>query len=520
MNKNVIKNIIRKHNLKIIDFDYYTNEIIKIKKILPKNKMGKLVIVTAMNSSPVGEGKTTTAIGIIDSLNKLNVQTIGCLREPSLGPVFGKKGTGSGSGKSKLLPFDKINLHFTGDINAIEKANNLISAVIDNEIYYNSSLNIDPNQILWKRCIDINDRSLRNITINLGDNSYNTSFNITAASDMMSLFCLSKNKIDFINKLESTIIAYSRTNTPIYLKQLEITEAIIQLLKDAFYPNLVRTCENNPVIVHGGPFANISNGCSSLISIQTGLKLADVCVTEAGFGSDLGFEKFMNITCKELNCYPNVVVIVVSLKSVLFNGQSNDLNGIKLGIKNIIHHINHIKKYNINNILVTVNKRSDDDINLFNQFINLLSSLNIDYCINECWQYGSSGGIEMGNKIINLLNKPINNIKSLYSPSDSLENKINMIIKNSYGAKKVIYSPVALKKLEQYNHFYYYVCIAKNPFSLTDDPNKIGVMSDFDIHINDIDINHAAKLIIPITSVVYKMPGLPKQPNAKHFIMK
>lgn len=520
MKKDIVKDVVIPHNLKIKDFDYYTSEIIKIKQVEPKKNVGKIVIVTAMNPTPVGEGKTTTSIGLVDGLNKIGINAIGCLREPSMGPVFGLKGTGSGSNKAILLPFDKINLHFTGDLHAISSANNLISAVIENEIFQNSELNIDSNKIIWKRCLDMNDRSLRDVQLKINNEQIiNTSFNITAASDMMSLLCLSKSKEDFLAKLESTIVAYDRENKPITVKDLKISTAISTIMEHAFYPNLVRTLEDNPVIIHGGPFANISNGCSSIMSIKLGMQLADIVVTEAGFGSDLGLEKFMDITSVEGEWTPSLIVLVISLKSILYNGNGDDENALEIGFENVKHHVEHAKKYGVN-LVVAINHRAEDNLELLNKLFSLLDDQNVSYALSDSWSLGSEGAIDLANLVINEINKPID-YKTLYKKNDNLIDKINSVAKNAYGSLGVKFSELAEKQLNEYKEFSdYYVCIAKNPYSLTCDQRILGRPRDFYTTVEKIDINHSAKLIIPITSVVYRMPGLPKKPAAKNFVLK
>lgn len=527
MKNNIILDIVKNHNLAIKDYENYTSEIIKILEYTKKQNKGKLVIVTSMNPTPVGEGKTTTSIGLIDGLNKIGVKTIGSLREPSLGPVFGMKGTGSGSNKAMLLPFDKINLHFTGDLHAITTANNLIAAIIENEIYHNSELNIDPNKIVWKRCLDMNDRGLRDVTLkvfNKDQDIIKTSFNITAASDLMALFCLAKSKEDFYNKISETIVAYSKDNSPITINDLKIQDAIMTILNDAFYPNLVRTLENNPVIVHGGPFANIAHGCSSLISIDAGLNLSDVVITECGFGSDLGLEKFMNITCQVGELNPELIVLVVSLKSILYNGQNPNLSNkekIDIGFENVVHHINHCKKYGTK-LIVAINHRDEDLVDDMKYLEKLLNEQNVVYAWSDGWVKGSDGVIDLSTKVKSLLfDNQSTNYHSLYSLEDQIINKIEKISKEVYGADKVIFSDKAKEKLNLFNKFSnYYVCISKNPYSLTCDPKILGKPNNFNTTIEDIEINHAAKLIIPITSVVFRMPGLPSKPIAKSFSFK
>ncbi len=528
MKNNIIFDVIKNHNLQIDEFENYTSEIAKIVKYKKNNYNSKLVIVTSMSPTPVGEGKTTTSIGLVDGLNKLGVKTIGALREPSMGPVFGMKGTGSGSNKAILLPFDKINLHFTGDFHAIAEANNLISAVIDNEIYFQSDLKIDPNKIIWKRCLDSNDRQLREIeyTISKVNSLVKTGFNITAASDMMALFCLSKDKDDFKNKLNKTIVAYTFNNEPITISQLEISDAIMKIMDDAFYPNLVRTLENNPIILHGGPFANIAHGCSSLISLYAAQNLADVVVTEAGFGSDLGLEKFMNITCREGGISPDLIVLTISLKSILYNGtnfeiEQNNKEKVVAGFENVKHHINHCKKYN-KPIFVAINHREEDDLNDMKLLMSLLDDCDVKYSLNDCWSKGSSGALEMSQKVKEILDETKQSSHNyLYETSDSVYEKIDKIAKNAYGANGYELSNLAkqqLKELENYKD--YFVCISKNPYSLTCDQKILGKPTNFVTTIERIEVNHAANLIIPITSVVYRMPGLPKIPRAKNFILK
>lgn len=527
MKKNIIlEDVVNKHQLAITNYENYTSEIIKILDYKKQKDQGKLIIVTSMSPTPVGEGKTTTSIGLIDGLNKIGIKTVGCLREPSLGPVFGMKGTGSGSNKAILLPFDKINLHFTGDLHAITSANNLISAIIENEIYQNSSLNVDPNKILWKRCLDMNDRGLRDVTIpvfNEQNETIKTAFNITAASDLMALFCLVKDRNEFETKINDAIVAYSRDNKPIRIKDLEISTALMTILYDAFYPNLVRTLENNPVLVHGGPFANIAHGCSSLISIHTALNLGDVVVTECGFGSDLGLEKFMNITCQEGQLDPNLIVLVISLKSIIYNGttQAETTNKTKIfnGFQNVLHHINHCKKYGVN-LLIAINHRDEDLPEDITYLKELLDEQKITYAFNDCWSQGSAGALELATKANELLQQP-SHYHPLYNRELSIEDKVLKIVKEVYGASDVKYSDLALKKLSEYKEFSnYYVCISKNPYSLTDNPKILGKPTNFTIHVENVEINHAAKLIIPITSVVFRMPGLPKKPAAKNFVLK
>lgn len=525
MKTNIIKEVIDKFNLNITEFENYTSEIAKIKAIQPSDKLAKLIIVTSMNPTPVGEGKTTTSIGLVDGLNAMGVKAIGALREPSMGPVFGMKGTGSGSNMAKLLPFDKINLHFTGDLHAISSANNLISAIIENEIYQNSDLNVDKNTIIWKRCEDMNDRSLRQIDVQLFTKDHETlqtAFNITAASDLMALFCLAESKEDFRNRISQTVVAYSKDNQPITIEDLQITEAIMTIISDALDPNLVRTVEGSPVFVHGGPFANIAHGCSSIIASNMARQLGEVVVTEAGFGSDLGLEKFMDITCSQAKWSPDLIVLTISLKSILYNAKP-ELTGneaVKDGFKNVLHHINHCKKYKVN-LVVAINHRSEDNPSELEYLKQLLSEQNVAYALSDCWALGAKGALDLAQTVMNEIYKPTD-FTPLYQPTDDLFTKINNICINAYGSNGAKFSDVALQKLQAYQKELpdYYVCIAKNPYSLTCNQKILGAPTDFWTTIEDVEINHAAKLIIPITSVVYRMPGLPKVPAAKNFVMK
>lgn len=525
MKNNIIDILIKKHKLPVLHYENYTSEIAKIIKIKKTNKRAKLIVVTAMNPNKLGEGKTTTSIGLVDGLNALGLKTVGVLREPSLGPVFGMKGTGSGSNKAKLLPFDKINLHFTGDLHAIATANNLIAAIIENEIYFNSTLEIDKNTIQWKRCLDMNDRSLRDVSINLSTktNSYlKTSFNITAASDLMALFCLCDSKADFLEKLSKTIVCYSKSKKPITVADLELEAAIGSILNDAFFPNLVRTNEFNPVLVHGGPFANIAHGCSSILAGNMALKMSDVVVTECGFGSESGLEKFMNITCQVADWNPNLVCLIISLKSILFHAKSGlkGFEAIKSGFENALHHIEHIKMYGIDFICV-INKRPEDTKKDLHYLMSLIKNIGIDVEISNAWAKGSKGTLLVANIIKNKLSqKTFKKYQPLYKVDEPLMLKIEKIAKKAYGAKGIKLSKIAKNKLKQLRREDYYICIAKNPYSLTCLPNLLGRPKNFYTTIEDIEVNEAANLLIPITSVIYRMPGLPKTPAAKNFVMK
>lgn len=524
--QNIIKEVISNHNLDILEIENYTNEIAKITKIDSSLKRkAKLIVITSMNPTPIGEGKTTNTIGLVDILNANGTKAIGVLREPSLGPVFGFKGTATGSNKACLQPFGKINLHFTGDLHAITTANNLISAIIENEIYQKSELNIDENKILWKRCLDINDRSLRNIELIVNKEiKISTSFNITAASDLMALFCLANSKEDFKTKLNNTIVAYTKENKPIHIYDLKIIDALMEILNDALDPNLVRTLEDNPIIVHGGPFANIAHGCSSVIGLDMALKLSDVAITECGFGSDLGLEKFMNILCTSSKITPNLIGLTISLKSILYHSSKDITNRFELidsGFKNIFHHIQHIKSYSIG-FFIIINKRPDDDKEELEYLENKLKKLNLNYYLSNVWEEGSKNSSKAFNVVKELLDNENeeNNFTPLYDEYDNIMTKINKISEIAYGANGVVLSKKAEELINKYGNDYKYVCIAKNPYSLTCNSKILNKIDFYNTVIEDIEFNNAADLIIPITSKIYRMPGLPKKPNAKNFKMK
>lgn len=519
-----ILNIIKKHHLPISDLDLYTNEIAKIKKVNPIDHPSKLVVVTAMNPPLAGAGKTTISIGLLDGLNANGYNAVGALREPSMGPVFGMKGTGSGGGLAKLEPFDKINLQFTGDFSAIASANNLISAVIENEIWQESSLNIDPNRIIWKRCEDLNDRGLRNVIlekVNKAGESIHTSFNITAASDMMALFCLVNNREEMREKLEKTIVAYSRDNQPITIKDLEIIDALMTILNDALYPNLVSSFFGSPCLVHGGPFANIAHGCNSIIATKTAMQMADYVVTECGFGSDLGLEKFCNIKMDAAELQPSAICLVVSIRATYEHGTPNENRSeqIRSGFNNILAHIDHIKQYHTPYMAV-INKYETDDKTELELLESLLKEANITYGICDSYTWGPNNAKPLIDTLIETINSKSNqdNFKTLYNDKDSLMMKLHTVAKKVYHAKDVILSETAQAQLPELKDFEnYYICYAKNPYSLTDDAKALDVYQDHDLHIDHFEINHAAGIIIPVTNSVIRMPGLNKTPAAKNF---
>lgn len=507
-----IDKIASKLNIKENQYECYGKYKAKLDLSLlgQKTNKGKLILVTSINPTPYGEGKTTVSVGLNDALNKLNKKSVAVLREPSLGPVFGMKGGATGGGFAQVVPSLDINLHFTGDMHAITTANNLLSAAIDNHIYYGNQLEIDIEKIVFNRCIDINDRFLRNIEIGYNDIKIKEKYNITAASEIMAILCLASSIEDLKKRLGNIIIAYNKKNKPVFAYQLNCIDSLVILLKDAIKPNLVQTLEHNPVIIHGGPFANIAHGCNSLIATKIALNLADYVITEAGFGSDLGAEKFLDIKCQVGNIKPDAIIINVTIKSLMYNGH----NDLKKGLELLNVHIENMKKY-LDNVVVCINKFSNDlveDINFTKEFC---SNKNVPCILVDSYMNGGSGAIKLASEIIEITNKD-SNFKPLYSFNQSIKEKINLICKQIYRAKRVIYSKEIDEKityLENNNFDNLPVCIAKTPYSLSDDPNKIGVVGNFEVEIKDIKINNGASFIIVYLSNVLTLPGLGEDAN-------
>ncbi len=496
-----------------IDSNYYST--------LNNKKNGKLILVTATNPTPFGEGKTTQTIGLSMALNKLNKSSICVLREPSLGPVFGIKGGAIGGGKSTVEPQEDINLHFNGDFHAITSANNLICAAISNHIFQGNALNIDENNICIKRVIDMNDRALRNIAISndgiLKKKNINTSFELTVASELMAIFCLSNSKEELKNKLDKMIIAYSLTNTPIYLKDLKITNAVLALTKDVLSPNLVQTSENTPAIVHLGPFANIAHGCNSIIATKTALKLSDFVVTEAGFGADLGFEKFIDIKCRNNDIKPDVVVLVTSIRALKYNGKDN----LNIGIFNLKRHIENIKSFNLD-VVVCINKFDlDNEYDI--QFVK-------DFCLKQdvkcvtsnCFNEGSLGVIDLANTILDILDNQTKEKDILfpYNLEDSIEEKVYKIVTKIYKGASVKYTKEAKEKISNITKLNFSnlpICIAKTPLSFSDNKDLLGTPKNFQVSVTDVRLNSGAGFITIYMGKVLTMPGLPKTPNFENF---
>lgn len=487
---------------------------------------GKLILVTSINPTPLGEGKTTAAIGIADGLNKLNRKTVLALREPSVGPVFGIKGGATGGGYSQITPMEDINLHFTGDIHAITEANNLISAIIDNHIFSGNELKI--KKVTWKRAVDLNDRQLRTVQTGLSGEKRMVSredhFDITVASEIMAVFCLSKDLPDLRNRLGKMIIGYNESDEPIYVSDLKIVGSLIALLKDAINPNLVQTLENNPCFVHGGPFANIAHGCNSVIATKMALKLGDYVVTEAGFGADLGAEKFIDIKARENSLKPAAVVIVATLKALKYHGGVSvkdcvlpNMDALKMGLENLLKHISNIKSFGLNPI-VAINKYSNDDISEIEFLRNEVSKFADIELLNN-WEKGSDGAIDFCNKLLGMVEKD-SKITFAYDVGDDLKTKVSNIATKIYGARNVLYTEKAVEELNIINKITnntkgFEVCVAKAQYSFSDDKNNLMCLGDFDITITGVELKNGAGFIVVKAGDIMTMPGLPKVPAAE-----
>lgn len=493
------------------------------------NEDGKLVLVSAINPTPAGEGKTTTTVGLGQALNLLGKKSTITLREPSLGPCFGLKGGAAGGGYSQVVPMDDLNLHFTGDFHGITSANNLLAAMLDNHIHQGNTLNIDPNQVVWKRCIDMNDRTLRNIVIGLGRKADGVvredHFIITVASEIMAILCLAEDMDDLKNRLGKIIVAYTYDGKPIYARDVNAVGAMAALLKDAMKPNLVQTLENTPAIIHGGPFANIAHGCNSIRATKLALKLSDIVVTEAGFGADLGAEKFFDIKCLIGGLKPDGVVLVATVRAIKYNGgvskdnlQEENLEALKKGIVNLEKHIENIKKYNLP-LIVTLNKFVTDTEAELEFVKEACKSLGCEFALSEVWEHGGKGGIDLAKKLISTLETKESNFKPLYNRDLPIKEKIEKVAKEIYGASSVSYDKAALnelKKIEDMGYSKLPVCIAKNQYSLSDDPSKLGRPSNFNVNVREVYVSAGAGFIVVLTGSVLTMPGLPKKPAAEN----
>lgn len=492
----------------------------------PKEKEGKLILVTAINPTPSGEGKTTTNIGLAMAMNRMGKKTISTLREPSLGPVFGIKGGAAGGGYSQVLPMDDINLHFTGDFHAITSANNLISAAIDNHIHQGNALNIDPKNVTFKRVLDMNDRALREIIVGAGPKKNGVmreeGFDITVASETMAILCLARDLEDFKSRVARIIVAYTMDNKPVYVKDLEVEGAVAMLMKDAIMPNLVQTIENTPAIIHGGPFANIAHGCNSILATKAALNLGDYAVTEAGFGADLGAEKFLDIAAQEGDFHPNCIVVVATIRALKYNGgvavkdlSEENVEALKAGFPNLKRHVENMKKYGVP-VVIAINKFPADTEKELETIRELADELGVDVALSDVFAKGGEGGMELAEKVIALCEEE-SNYKPIYERNTSIEEKIETISKTIYGAKDVVYSDEAkavMKRIEDLGAGDLPICMAKTQMSFTDDATKLGAPEDFTIHIRDMRLSNGAGFIVALTGSIMTMPGLPKVPAA------
>jgi len=488
---------------------------------------GKLILVTAINPTPAGEGKTTTTVGLGQAFGKLNKKAIIALREPSLGPCFGVKGGAAGGGNAQVVPMEDLNLHFTGDFHAITTANNLLAAMLDNHIQQGNALRIDPRQIVWKRCLDMNDRVLRNVVVGMGAKTdgfvREDHFVITVASETMAILCLAKDMEDLKERLGRIVVAYDMDNQPVTCKQLNAVGAMAALLKDAMKPNVIQTLEHTPAIVHGGPFANIAHGCNSVRATKTALKMADYVITEAGFGADLGAEKFFDIKCRMAGLKPDAVVLVATIRALKYNGgvlkkdlNAENVDALKIGISNLEKHIENLKKYGVP-IIVTLNSFITDTEKEIAFVRNFCEERQCEFALSEVWEKGGDGGIELANKVLYTLENKESNFAPIYPDDMSIKDKIITISKEIYGAASVNFSAAAEKQIERLNQLgfdRFPVCMAKNQYSLSDDPTKLGCPKDFEINIREVYVSAGAGFIVAITGTIMTMPGLPKEPAA------
>ncbi|WP_303948007.1 formate--tetrahydrofolate ligase, partial [[Clostridium] scindens] len=491
------------------------------------NPDGKLVLVTAINPTPAGEGKTTTSVGLGQAMQKLNQKAVIALREPSLGPCFGIKGGAAGGGYAQVVPMEDLNLHFTGDFHAITSANNLLAAMLDNHIQQGNALQIDPRQVVWKRCVDMNDRVLRNIVVGLGNKMdgmvREDHFVITVASEIMAILCLADDLADLKQRLGKIIVAYNFAGEPVTADDLQATGAMTALLKDAIKPNLIQTLEHTPALVHGGPFANIAHGCNSVRATKMALKMSDITITEAGFGADLGAEKFMDIKCRKAGLKPDAVVLVATVRALKYNGgvakadlAEENLDALKKGIVNLEKHIENLQKFGVP-VIVTLNSFVTDT-DAENAFIRkFCEERGCEFALSEVWEHGGEGGIELAKKVLETLQTKESHFHTLYEDSLSLEEKIGTIAKEIYGARGVVYEPAAKKQLariEELGFGSFPICMAKNQYSLSDDAKKLGRPENFDIHIREVYVSAGAGFVVALTGAVMTMPGLPKVPAA------
>lgn len=507
-----------KYKAKISDEWYEKNK---------NSKNGKLILVTAINPTPAGEGKTTTSVGLSQALCKLGKKCVVALREPSLGPCFGVKGGAAGGGYAQVVPMEDLNLHFTGDFHAITSANNLLAALLDNHIQQGNTLGIDPRQIVWKRCLDMNDRVLRNVVVGLGKKGdgmvREDHFVITVASEIMAILCLAENMTDLKERLGKIIVAYNFKGEPVTASDLQAVGSMAVLLKDAIKPNLIQTLEHTPAIVHGGPFANIAHGCNSVRATKYALKMADYVVTEAGFGADLGAEKFFDIKCRKAGLKPDACVLVATIRALKYNGgidkanlSTENLDALKKGIVNLEKHIANLKNYKVP-VVVTLNAFSSDSDAEIEFVKNFCEERNCEFALSKVWEFGGEGGIELANKVLKTLEEKKSDFTPLYEDSLSLREKIEKIASVIYGAKNVSFEPEAIKEIDKLSALGFSnlpVCVAKTQYSLSDNPKLLGCPKDFTLNVREVYISAGAGFLVVLTGQVMTMPGLPKEPAA------
>lgn len=510
------------------DIEPYGNYKAKISKVDTSKNDGKLILVTAMSPTPLGEGKTTISIAIADGLRRIGKKSILALREPSLGPVFGMKGGATGGGHAQIAPMEDINLHFTGDMHAITSANNLLSAMIDNHIYQGNKLNIE--KVTWKRCIDLNDRQLRKINTGLSGESKivprEDGFDISAASEIMAILCLATDIQDLKTRLGNIIVGYNKKEEPVFAKDLNAQGAMTVLLKDAIKPNLVQTLEHTPALVHGGPFANIAHGCNSVIATRMGMKLAEYTVTEAGFGADLGAEKFIDIKCRDANIKPNVVVCVATIKALKYHGgaskeniREEDMVSLEKGMNNLYKHIDNIRGRFGLNVIVAINKYDTNKENELEFVQNELAKREIPSSVVESWEKGGEGALDIANKIVELADQEEDKFEYIYDLDEAIVEKINKIAMKIYGAKAVLYPEEVARKIEKIEEMGYGklpICIAKTQYSFSDDAKNLECEEPFEIHVKDVELKAGAGFIVVLAGNIMTMPGLPVVPAAEN----
>lgn len=526
-----IRDIAKKINLSEDDIELYGKYKAKIDyNVLDRteDRKGKLILTTAINPTPAGEGKTTTSIGVADALAKLGKNVITALREPSMGPVFGIKGGAAGGGYAQVIPMEDINLHFTGDMHAIGAANNLLAAMLDNHVYQGNELNINPKRITWRRCVDMNDRQLRNVVDGLGKKvdgvTREDGFDITVASEIMATFCLSNNIGELKEKLGDIVVAYTYDGKPVTARDLGANGAMAAVLKDALKPNLVQTLEGTPAIIHGGPFANIAHGCNSIIATKMALHMSDYVVTEAGFGADLGAEKFLDIKCRKAGIKPDAVVIVATVRALKYNGgvpkdqlNEENLEALEAGLPNLLKHIENITQVYKLPAVVAINRFPLDTEAELKLVEDKCNELGVNVALSEVWAKGGEGGLEVAKEVLKLIDQADNQFEYCYDDDMSIKDKLNAIATRIYGADGVDYTAEAnkqIKELEDLGFGRLPVCVAKTQYSLSDDQTKLGRPSGFRINVREANVSAGAGFIVVLTGAIMKMPGLPKQPAA------